>query len=52
VRSVTKSVLSTLIGIAPAEGRLRSVDRTLGELLPQYRAQMTGAVPASRCASC
>jgi CubicO group peptidase (beta-lactamase class C family) len=44
VHSVTKSVLSTLIGIALAEGRLRSVEQTLGELLPQYRARMTSGV--------
>jgi CubicO group peptidase (beta-lactamase class C family) len=33
VRSVTKSVVSTLVGIALAEGRLRSLDATVGEYL-------------------
>jgi CubicO group peptidase (beta-lactamase class C family) len=34
VRSVTKSVVSTLTGIALEEGYLTSLDQTLGELLP------------------
>ena len=33
-RSVTKSVTSTLIGIALAEGALESLDQTVGELIP------------------
>jgi CubicO group peptidase (beta-lactamase class C family) len=33
VRSVTKSVVGTLIGIAVAEGKIKSLDQTVGELL-------------------
>ena len=33
VRSVTKSVISALVGIALAEGKLESLDQTVGELL-------------------
>src|SRR5262245_64953808 len=33
VRSVTKSVVSTLVGIALAEGRLASLDATVGDYL-------------------
>ena len=40
VFSVTKSVVGTLIGIALADGSLRSIDDTLGELLPAYAADM------------
>jgi CubicO group peptidase (beta-lactamase class C family) len=40
VFSVTKSFVSTLIGIALSDGSLRSVDQTLGELLPRYAADM------------
>ncbi|HEY6686275.1 MAG TPA: serine hydrolase, partial [Propionibacteriaceae bacterium] len=40
VRSVTKSVMATLVGVALREGRLRSIDAKLGELLPQYRSIM------------
>ena len=36
LRSVTKSVLSTLIGIAIDEGLIAGVDATLGQLLPAY----------------
>ncbi len=35
IRSITKSVTGTLIGIALAEGLLTSLDQTLGELIPQ-----------------
>jgi len=34
IRSITKSVVGTLIGIAAGEGRLR-LDQTLGELIPR-----------------
>jgi CubicO group peptidase (beta-lactamase class C family) len=40
VRSVTKSVMATLVGAALREGRLHSIDATLGDLLPQYRSIM------------
>jgi CubicO group peptidase (beta-lactamase class C family) len=40
VQSVTKSVISTLIGIALASGDLTSLDQNLGQLLPQHRATM------------
>lgn len=40
IHSVTKSVTSTLIGIAIGEGRLR-LDDDLAELLPAYAAQMS-----------
>jgi CubicO group peptidase (beta-lactamase class C family) len=41
VQSVTKSVMSMLIGIALDEGHLRSVNQTLAELLPSYAAKMS-----------
>jgi CubicO group peptidase (beta-lactamase class C family) len=37
VYSVTKSVMSALIGIAIDEGLIAGVDSTLGELLPEYK---------------
>jgi len=40
VYSVTKSVMSMLIGIALDEGHLGSVNQTLAELLPSYTARM------------
>jgi CubicO group peptidase (beta-lactamase class C family) len=40
VHSVTKSVVSTLIGIAVGEGRLR-LDQNLAELLPKYAGSMS-----------
>jgi CubicO group peptidase (beta-lactamase class C family) len=43
VASVTKSVMSTLVGIAVADGLL-SLDDTLGETLPEYAGQMKPAV--------
>ncbi len=43
-RSVTKSVTSTLIGIALAEGDLESLDQTVGELIPDRIA--AGADPS------
>jgi CubicO group peptidase (beta-lactamase class C family) len=46
VASVTKSVTSTLVGIALADGSLRSLDQTLADLLPQRRAAMSPAVAA------
>jgi CubicO group peptidase (beta-lactamase class C family) len=44
--SVTKSVMSMLIGIAIDERKLRGVDQTLAELLPAYAATMPSAVKA------
>ena len=38
--SVAKSIVSTLVGIAIAEGKLQGVDVTLAEALPQYRSVM------------
>ena len=46
VFSVTKSVMSMLIGIALDERKLRGVDSTLAELLPAYAATMPAAVKA------
>ena len=43
LRSVTKSVTSALVGIAVARGDLTGVDTPLTELLPEYRALLTGA---------
>ena len=40
VASVTKSVISILVGIALDEGDVGSVDQTLSELLPEYAAIM------------
>jgi CubicO group peptidase (beta-lactamase class C family) len=40
VASVTKSVISTLIGIALSEGALHSLEQTLPQLLPRYAAIM------------
>jgi CubicO group peptidase (beta-lactamase class C family) len=34
IRSITKSVAGTLIGIALSEGKLDSLDQTIGELIP------------------
>ncbi|HZG89556.1 MAG TPA: serine hydrolase [Pseudonocardia sp.] len=47
VRSVTKSVLATLIGIAVDDGRIAGVDRTLGELLPDHAPVMPGPMRAA-----
>lgn len=41
VHSVTKSYMSTLIGIAIDKGYIKSVDQTLSELLPQQYAKNT-----------
>ena len=46
VRSVTKSVVSVLIGIAIDQGDIEGVDQTLGELLPDYADVMTPEVAA------
>ncbi len=44
VFSVTKSVMSTLVGIAIGEGRISGVDATLAELLPKYAKDMSPKV--------
>jgi CubicO group peptidase (beta-lactamase class C family) len=44
VFSVTKSIISTLIGIAIEDGLIVGVDAPLGDVLPGYRDQMTGPV--------
>jgi CubicO group peptidase (beta-lactamase class C family) len=44
VESVTKSVMSTLVGIAIDEGDIRSVDETLADLLMAYSSTMRPAV--------
>jgi CubicO group peptidase (beta-lactamase class C family) len=41
LQSATKSVISTLVGIALTKGDLKSLDQTLGELLPQHRSAMS-----------
>jgi CubicO group peptidase (beta-lactamase class C family) len=46
VASVTKSVMSILVGIALDEGAIGSVDQTLSELLPEYAAVMAPDVAA------
>lgn len=43
VESVTKSIVSTLVGIAIGDGTIPGVDATLAELLPEYRRDMTPA---------
>ncbi len=42
VRSISKSVVSTLIGIAIAEGHIPSVDASLASLLPRYAHLLSG----------
>jgi CubicO group peptidase (beta-lactamase class C family) len=44
VFSVTKSVVSTLVGIALEEGLIDSIDDTLAQLLPRYADVMSPAV--------
>ena len=41
VWSVTKSILSALVGIALSEGILTSVDQKLATMLPRYRHLMS-----------
>ena len=45
-RSVTKSLMSTLGGIAIDEGHIAGVEATLGELLPSRRSEMSEATAA------
>ena len=44
VWSVTKSIISTLVGIAIGEGKIPGVDATLAQLLPDHAEAMTPAV--------
>src|SRR6185437_13446672 len=44
--SITTTIMSTLIGIAVDEGKLRGVDQTLAELLPSYDSVMSPQVRA------
>jgi CubicO group peptidase (beta-lactamase class C family) len=44
VFSVTKSFVGTLVGMALADGSLRSLDQTLGELLPKQKSVMSKQV--------
>ena len=46
IYSVTKSVMSTLIGIAIAEHRLTGLDQTLGQMLPDDASMMRPEVAA------
>jgi CubicO group peptidase (beta-lactamase class C family) len=46
VRSITATVMSMLIGIAIDEGYIEGVTSHLGELLPDYRAEMSPDVAA------
>jgi CubicO group peptidase (beta-lactamase class C family) len=46
VASVTKSVISTLVGVALAEGSIKSLDQPLAQLLPQHLKDMTPPVAA------
>lgn len=41
IHSATKIVTSTLVGIALTKGDVKSLDQTLGELLPQHRSAMS-----------
>jgi len=43
IGSATKSVISTLVGIAVKDGVLRGTDQTLGELLPQHKDVMAAS---------
>jgi CubicO group peptidase (beta-lactamase class C family) len=44
VFSVTKSVISILIGIAIADGLISGIDQPLAELLPEHRQAMSGDI--------
>jgi CubicO group peptidase (beta-lactamase class C family) len=46
VESVTKSVMSALVGIAIGEGKIAGVEETLGQLLPGYARTMRPLVRA------
>ena len=44
VWSVTKSIISTLVGIAIGEGKISGIDATLTQLLPDHAEDMTPGV--------
>ena len=44
VRSVTKSIMSILVGIAIEDGSIEGVESTLGQLLPSFAADLTPEV--------
>lgn len=46
INSATKSISSMLVGIALAQGKLRSLSQTLGELLPQAGLALPGSAAA------
>ena len=50
VFSVTKSVVSILIGIAIADGLIVGVDQPLAELLPEHRQAISGESDKVTCA--
>jgi CubicO group peptidase (beta-lactamase class C family) len=39
INSVTKSVVSMLVGVALSQGKLKNLDQTVGELLPEVAAK-------------
>jgi CubicO group peptidase (beta-lactamase class C family) len=41
IHSATKGVISTLVGIALTKGDLKSLNQTVGELLPRHRSAMS-----------
>jgi CubicO group peptidase (beta-lactamase class C family) len=47
IASVTKSFVSSLVGLALADGSLRSLDQTLAQLLPDQSRFMTPAVAST-----
>ena len=51
VFSVTKSVISILIGIAIADGLIADLDQPLSVLLPDHRQAMSGDTTSVTCAS-
>lgn len=51
--SVTKSVVSALVGIARGEGKLKGLDQTVGALLARHLPRTaTRGLPGSRSSSC
>lgn len=47
IHSATKSVCSMLVGMALRDGRLRSLDDTMAQLLPEAVAEVPGSAAAS-----